>query len=263
MLQDLIGRRAIVTGASSGLGADFARELARRGAGLVLVARRRERLEQLAADLKARHGTESRVCAVDLTDPDFPETLLRKLNYDGWNADILVNNAGFGIYGNFLDTEWAQIEKMLRLDIEALVRMTRVFAPPMVQRGWGRVLQVASIAAFQPSPSYAAYAAAKSFVLSFGEALAHEWHGTGVTSTVLSPGVTETEFFEVAGHKKRSWFQTKTVMDSPAVARVGVEAMLAGRPGIVAGALNKAATFSQRLMPRRLQAAVAARVMKT
>lgn len=263
MQKDLIGRRAIVTGASSGLGADFARELARRGAGLVLVARRRDRLEELATDLKARHGTESRIFAADLTDPDFPETLLRKLNYDGWAADVLVNNAGFGIWGNFLDTDWKKLEQMLRLDIEALVRMTRVFAPGMVQRGWGRVLQVASIGAFQPSPGYAAYSAAKAFVLSFGEALAHEWKGTGVTSTVLSPGVTETEFFEVAGHRDRSWFQRVTVMESPAVARLGIEAMLAGKPGVVAGWVNKATTFSQRLIPRRFQAAAAALAMKS
>lgn len=262
MTKDLVGRRAVVTGASSGLGADFARELARRGAGLVLVARRRDRLEELAADLRARHGIDVKVHAADLTDPGVPETLFRKLNFDGWDIDILVNNAGFGIYGNFLDTEWRDIDRMLRLDIASLVQMTRVFAPAMVQRGWGRVLQVASIGAFQPSPGYAAYAAAKSFVLSFGEALAYEWRGTGVSCTVVSPGVTETEFLQVAGHHDRSWYQKATMMDSPVVARQGIEAMIAGRPGVVTGLVNKVGAFSTRLVPRRLQAAIAAMAMK-
>lgn len=262
MSQDLTGRRAIVTGASSGLGADFARELARRGCELVLVARRRERLEELAADLEARHGTRCRVHAADLTEPGAPVRLADTLEEDGWDVDILVNNAGFGIYGRFLDTEWERLEKMLRLDVEALVAMTRVFAPGMVQRGWGRVLQVASIAAFQPSPGYAAYAAAKSFVLSFSTALHQEWKGTGVTCTVVSPGVTETEFLEVAGQEK-GLFHRATLMDSPTVARQGIETMAAGRPGIVPGWINKVTTFSTRLMPRRLQAAVADLAMKS
>ncbi|MEJ2516293.1 MAG: SDR family oxidoreductase [Gammaproteobacteria bacterium] len=262
MSEHLTGRRAVVTGASSGLGADFARELAKRGADLVLVARRREKLEALAAELEGRHGVQCRVHVMDLTRPAAPAQLAETLDAEGWNVDVLVNNAGFGVYARFLDTEWDRIEKMLRLDVEALAAMTRVFAPGMVQRGWGRVLQVASIAAFQPSPGYAAYAAAKSFVLSFGNALHQEWKGTGVSCTVVSPGVTETEFLQVAGQEK-GLFHKATLMDSPTVARQGIEAMISGSPGIVPGWMNKVTTFSTRLIPRRLQAAVADLAMKS
>lgn len=258
--RELDGRRALVTGASSGLGADFARELANRGADLVLVARRRTRLDSLAEELIAGHGVAAKVVEMDLADPAAPRTLFDRLA--GTQVDILVNNAGFGIYGDFADTPWERESRMLQLNIVTLVHLTKLFLLPMRERGWGRILQVASTGAFQPSPGYAAYSATKAFVLSFGEAVSHELRGSGVSCTVVSPGVTRTEFLKVAGQEK-GWFHHMTMMESMEVAQAGIDAMLAGKPSTVTGWLNRANAFTIRLMPRRMATAVSAMAMDT
>jgi short-subunit dehydrogenase len=254
-------RWALVTGASSGLGADFARELARHEAHLVLVARRRNRLEALASELAERHGVRTRVVALDLARPDAPRQLHEQMRSEGIAIDVLVNNAGFGLYGPFLSIPWEREREMIELDVLALVELTKRFAADMVERGFGHVLQVASIGAFQPSPNYATYSAAKAFVQSFGEALAWELRGTGVRVTVVSPGVTETEFFAVSG-QHRSLYQRTLVMPSAAVARRGVRAMLRGRPLVVPGLANALVAFSMRLTPRRWQVALADAAMR-
>jgi short-subunit dehydrogenase len=261
-ISNLTGKTALVTGASSGLGVDFATELARRGANLVLVARRRDRLAQLASVLEKDHDVSVRVMAMDLAEPEAPRRLFHQATAGGGRVDVLINNAGFGIYGRFTDIPWEREAAMLQLDIVALVHLTKLFVGPMVERGEGAVLQVASIGGYQPSPGYATYAAAKAFVLNFGEAINHELRGTGVSCTVVSPGVTATEFLQVAGQEK-GWFHRMTMMDSPTVARIGIEAMLAGKPSVVTGWMNKMSTFSQRLMPRKVATAVSAMVMKT
>lgn len=261
MENDLHGRTALVTGASSGLGVHFAEELAGRGADVVLVARRRERLEAVAGDLSARFGIGVRPVAMDLEDPAAADELYRQLQEQGVAVDILVNNAGFGAYGAFLDVPWEKTRSMIRIDVLALVALTRRFLPDMVARGYGRVLHVASIAAYQPSPLYAAYGGAKAFVLSFGEALDHELAGTGVTSTVVSPGVTRTEFLEVAGQSP-TLFQRLTMMDAKDVAARGIRAMLRGRRSLVTGWINSLLTWSVRLFPRRMVAATAERLMR-
>jgi short-subunit dehydrogenase len=255
------GRWALVTGASSGLGADFARELAARGAHVVLVARREERLAELAAELAAAHGSSTRVIALDLAKPDAARELHERVRGEGLVVDVLVNNAGFGVYGPFLSIPWERQRQMLELDVLAVVHLTKLFTADMVERGFGHVLQVASIGAFQPTPSYATYAAAKSFVQSFGEALAWELRGTGVQITVVSPGVTATEFLEVAG-QRRTLYQRALMMPSPRVARAGVRAMLRGRTLVVPGLLNAGAAASMRLLPRRWQAALASVAMR-
>src|SRR5512134_3252055 len=190
-MSELRGRWALVTGASSGIGADFARELAARGMHLVLVARREERLRALAEELERAHGVRTRVIAADLAKPDAPRALHERLRGEGVAVDVLVNNAGFGVYGAFLDVPWEREREMIELDVVALLHLTKLFARDMRERGFGRVLEVASIGAFQPSPTYAAYSAAKAFVQSFGEALACELRGSGVTVTTISPGVTD------------------------------------------------------------------------
>lgn len=259
--RELRGRTALVTGASSGIGAEIARELAARGAALVLAARREDRLRAVAEPLQ-RAGSPVRTIAVDLAAPEGPATLEDFCRAEGVTVDVLVNNAGFGLHGRFLDLPWDREREMLDLDVLSLVDLTKRFARPMVARGFGRILQVASIGAFQPSPSYATYAAAKAFVMSFGEALRHELRGTGVSCTVVAPGVTRTEFFEVAG-QRLTRYQRAVMMPAGRVAREAVEALLRERAVVVPGRLNAAtACFTARLLPRRAAAAIAARLME-
>ena len=260
MKTSLSGRTALVTGASGGLGAAFARELAGRGCALVLVARSDAPMQQLATELRAG-GVSVHVRPTDLADASARETLAQNLAVDGIAIDVLVNNAGFGVFGAFADTAWSRLDGMLAVDVLALTHLTRLFLPAMRERGFGRVLQVASTGAFQPTPSYAAYAAAKSYVLELGYALDAELRGSGVRCTVVSPGVTATGFFEVSG-QRATWYQRLTRMQPPAVARRGIEAMLAGRTGVITGVVNALVAHSTRLMPRRLSAYVAGLLMR-
>jgi short-subunit dehydrogenase len=258
--QILKDKTALVTGASSGLGVDFARELASRGCNLVLVARREELLRQVGAELTQKYGVAVQVVAMDLAAPGAAQTLYDQLKQSGTQVDVLVNNAGFGLYGAFVDIPWEREKEMLDLDIITLVHMTKLFVRDMVGRNFGYVLQVSSIGAYQPSPTYASYSAAKTFVLYFSEALSYELRDTEVRITTLSPGVTATEFLKVAGQKATA-YQRMTVMDSPTVTRIGIEAMLRGRPSIVPGLLNAFMAFSTRLIPRRVAAAMAYQMM--
>lgn len=255
----LKGRTALVTGASSGLGVEFARELALRGCHLVLVARREAALRELETELHTDVSVQVRPC--DLSDAAARETLVRDLHSEGVQIDVLVNNAGLGVFGPFLDADWPRLRGMLDVDVVALSHLTHLLTPFMCERGWGRVLQVASTAAFQPTPGYAAYAAAKSYVLSFSYALDHELRGSGVRCTAVCPGMTATGFFEVAGHPP-GHFRRLTLMQPQSVAERGIEAMLGGRSGIVTGALNALMAVSTRLLPRRLLAPIAGWAMK-
>lgn len=258
---DLTGKSALVTGASSGLGTDFATILAERGCDLVLVARREERLQKLADELRQRHGVKVHVIALDLAPLGAAQALYDRVRDQGLTIDILINNAGFGVHGPFVDVPWEREQEMLLLDIVALVHLTKLFVRDMVARNSGYVLQISSIGAYQPSPTYGTYSAAKSFVLSFGEALSYELRHTNVKVSVLSPGVTETEFLDVAG-QKRTLFQRLSMMKSRPVAEIGINAMLAGKPSKVAGAMNALTAWSLRFIPRRLQAAMANAAMQ-
>lgn len=259
MSDELKGRTALVTGASSGLGVDFARELARRGANLVLVARRRDALEAVAKELRNSHGVEVRVRPADLSDAPSRERLYREL--EGSNVDVLVNNAGFGLFGRFVESDWEPVNQMLQVDMVALSHLTRLFTPGMIRRCWGRILLIASTGAFQPSPTYASYSAAKSYVLSLGVALNHELRATGVSCTVACPGVTATEFFQVSG-QRQTLYQRMTIMPSTKVANLAFKALLAQRPLVVIGRLNAFMAWSTRFMPRTWSAALAYRLMK-
>jgi uncharacterized protein len=243
------GKTALVTGASSGLGADFARELAGLGCHLVVVARREELLKTLQQELAGKFGVTVTVVALDLGMPEAPQALYDLMRQQNRQIDVLVNNAGFGLFGNELDIPWPRTQQMLQLDIVALTHLTKLFARDMVKRSFGYILQVASIGAFQPSPTYAAYSAAKSYVLSFGEALNFELRATGVSCTVVCPGVTDTEFLKVAG-QKRTWFHNATIMSSPAVAHSAIRAMLAKRSSVVPGLMNAITAFLTRFTPR-------------
>ena len=255
-MADFTGRTALVTGASSGIGADIARELAKRGANVILVARRRENLETLATELSAL-GVKADAAPCDIAD----ESARFALAAAHPDVDILVNNAGLGVFGMFADADWKNIENMLTVNITALTHLTHLFAAPMAARGYGRMMMVASTAAYQPVPLYAAYAASKAYVLSLSAALNVEYKPTGVKFTTLSPGTTASEFFEVAAQKK-SVIVEKTMMTSAAVAKIGVDAMAAGKPSVVAGAMNAIAAFGTRFSPRAMAAEIAYRVMK-
>lgn len=262
MTTKLQGKTALVTGASSGLGVDFARALAQRGANLILVARREDKLREVAAELRARYGVLATVIKQDLSEHDAPQRLFEKLQDDGAVVDVLVNNAGFGLYGDFLETDWARERNMLELDVIALVQLTKLFVREMVARKHGYILHVASIGAYQPSPLYATYSAAKSFVLNFGEALNFELRRTGVSSSVVSPGITATEFLAISGQRPTP-YQRLVMMESADVARIGIEAMLRNRPSVVPGRINALTVWSNRLMPRRLSARISERLMRS
>jgi hypothetical protein len=260
-LRGLQGKLALVTGASSGLGADFARQLAAHGCDLVLVARRRDRLEALAVEIRQKLDVRIDVIDADLGIEEQRIDLFGRLEGDGKHVDILINNAGFGVNGRFVDIPWDREEQMLQIDIVGLVHLTKLFVPGMVSRGFGRVLQVASIGAFQPTPTYASYSAAKSFVLMFGEALNRELSKTGVSCTVVSPGVTATEFLEVAGQTPTP-YQRLMMMKSQDVVRIGLGAMIRGRSSIVPGLLNAISAWSMRFVPRFLATIIAGRMMR-
>lgn len=257
----LKGKTALVTGASSGLGVDFATILAERGCDLVLVARREERLQKLAEDLRGRHGVQVHVIAMSLAPLGSAQELYGRIRALKVDVDALINNAGFGLHGPFIEIPWQREEEMLLLDVVALVHLTKLFVRDMVARNFGYVLQVSSTGAYQPSPTYASYSAAKAFVLSFGEALSYELRGTNVKVSVLSPGVTETEFLQVAGQAK-SLYQRMSMMASRPVAEIGIQAMLRGKPSTVAGVMNALTAWSLRFMPRRMQAAMASAAMQ-
>ncbi|HSW14806.1 MAG TPA: SDR family oxidoreductase [Solimonas sp.] len=258
----IAGKTALVTGASSGLGVEFAQELARLGCKLVIVARREELLKQVREELMRRHGVEVVIVTLDLAQPDAPKALHGLLRQQKLEVDVLINNAGFGLFGQDLDIPLARTTEMLQLDIVALTQLTKLVGKDMARRGNGYILQIASTAAFQPSPGYAAYAAAKAYVLSYGNALNFELRGSGVSCTVVSPGVTATEFLQVSG-QKQNWFHRATMMSSAEVAQAGIRAMLARRHGLVTGRFNALGAWMTRLMPRPLLAWLSWRLMKT
>jgi short-subunit dehydrogenase len=257
----LKGKTALITGASSGLGVDFATILAERGCNLVLVARREDRLRALAEELTHKHGVQAYVIAMSLAQLGAAQDLYDRIRGLNLTVDVLINNAGFGVYGPFMEIAWEREEEMLRLDIIALVHLTKLFVRDMLARNFGYVLQVSSVGAYQPSPTYATYSAAKAFVLSFGEALNYELRATNVKVSVLSPGVTATEFLQVAGQRK-SLFQRLSMMQSRPVAEIGIAAMLRGKPSKVPGVMNAVTAWSLRFIPRRLQAAMASAAMQ-
>ncbi len=240
---------ALITGASSGLGADFARLFAADKHDLVLVARRKERLDALAAELAQRHGVEAQVIAADLMDPKAPEAVVAEVERLGLQVDYLVNNAGFGTNGPFHTLEAAREAGEVQVNVGAVVALTRAFLPGMVKRRSGRVLNLGSTAGFQPGPYMATYYASKAFVVSFSEALWYELRGTGVTVTVSCPGAVATEFSGVSGNDKSLLFALGAA-GSAGVAAEAYRAMHAGRAMIVHGLKNKLVAWIAQMGPR-------------
>ena len=254
------GQWALVTGASSGLGREFARALASRKCNLVLVARREEPMKALAAELQQQHAVEVVVEPIDLSAAGSPVDLQRRLDERKIEPAILVNNAAFGLSGDFLEQDPERLREMLSLDILALTELTHLFGRRMAARGRGHILLVASLAAYQPDPGLAAYGAAKHFVLAFGVAL-HVELARKVNVTVVSPGLMDTEFNEVSGFRPKASLKPSIV--SPAkVAEAGLKAMFAGKSSVIVGKLNRFAAFSNRFTSRYLQAMVTYRMSR-
>lgn len=253
-LSSFTGKRALITGASSGIGVEFADLLAAQKVNLMLVARRREPMEQLAAELRRKYGVDVIVEAIDLASPGAAARLKSGLDERSISIDILVNNAGYGLQGDFLDTPIERTADMIQLNITALTELSHLFGRDMAQRGSGHILLVASLLAFQPVPSYAAYAATKAYVLAFGEALHDEVGSRGVVVTTLCPGHTETGFDTAAGATVSTMLRLLTMKPRP-VAASGLRALATGRASVVAGLANKMAAFSNRLSPRSMQRA--------
>jgi len=240
---------ALVTGASGGIGAALARELARHGHDLVLAARSLAPLEALAAELRAR-GTVATVIAADLAEPGAAATLALEIAGRGLAIDTLVNNAGLGAAGRFDRCDPVRIGEILQVNIMALTELTRLLLPGMIARGHGRVMLVASVAAFQPGPRMAAYFASKAYVLSLGEALAYELRGTGVSVTTLCPGATATNFFAVAGADNSVMARhLRRMMPAEDVARLGYRGLAAGRRVVITGAINRLMALAGRYAP--------------
>lgn len=260
-MRDLEAQWALVTGASSGFGVDFAHLLAERGANVALAARSVEPMERLAVELQARHGVQTRVVGIDLARAGAGAALHDRLAATGVDVDILINNAGYGLYGDFLAQPLDRTLDMMQLNMLSLTELTHVFAGAMAARGRGHVLLVASIGGYQATPTYAAYSATKAYVLLFGEALHEELKPRGVTVTVLSPGITATRFLDVSGQKP-TLYQRLVMMRSRPVARIGLKALYSGRASIVPGWLNALTAWSNRLMPRVVQRRVAFALMK-
>lgn len=239
----------LITGASAGLGADFARALAKKPVTLILTARRADRLTTLARELERRPGIEVHVIPADLGQAEGVKTLIDGVRDRGLSVDTLINNAGFGALGDFADSDLATQMGMIDLNIRALVTLTHALLPPMLARGRGGVLNVASTAAFQPGPYMAIYYASKAFVLHFSEALHEEVKGRGVTVTALCPGPTRTEFADVAGMAETPLFE-RFAGTSEQVVRDGLAALERGQAVMVSGLLNRLTAASARIAPR-------------
>jgi short-subunit dehydrogenase len=264
-------KTALITGASFGIGLELARIFAREGCNLVLVARSADKLRQLASELEKEHGTRSLILAADLTEPGAPAYVLDQTTRADIQVDVLVNNAGFGQYGMFAENDLEECLRQIQLNVTTLTHLTRLYLPAMIERAKvetkternrGRILNVASTAAFQPGPLMAVYYATKAYVLHFSEAIANELQGTGVTVTCLCPGPTATEFQKranIAGIRLTKY----GCMDARTVAEDGYRALMAGKPTVISGFRNWLVAQSVRFAPRRLAAAVARKVQES
>jgi hypothetical protein len=257
-------KNALVTGATAGIGYEFAELLAEKGYGLALVARDRDRLAERAKTLEARHKIQVIPLAKDLADPASAPDIFGELQRRNFPVSVLINNAGFGVYGLFAETDLTRELEMLQVNMASLVQLTKLFLKPMLDRGEGRILNVASTASFQPGPRLSLYSASKAFVHSFSCALAVEVKGTGVTVTSLCPGGTQTEFQQRAGMQRTAIFTAAALrpMTARSVAEIGYKAMMEGRPVVVAGWKNKLMVAVSKRAPTMWAARVAEKLNK-
>jgi short-subunit dehydrogenase len=253
---------ALITGASSGLGWEFAKIHAASGGNLILVARNISQLEKLKTTIQQDHSVQIHLIKKDLSHPHAAEELYEYIKSQSWEVDILINNAGFGYYGMFMDALLQKDDEMMQLNMVTLTKLTKLFAEDMVKKGKGRIMNVASTAAFQPGPTMAVYCATKAYVLHFSEALANELKGTGVTVTILCPGATASGFQAAAIMEESRLVKGRKLPSSHEVANYGYKAMLKGQVVAIHGLMNYLMAQSVRFTPRGLVLKVARWMMR-
>jgi len=253
------GKWALITGASAGIGLALAELLAQGGANLVLTARRTDRLQNLAADLSAKHGVKVEIFSADLTKIEAPGQIHAFTTSKNLEIELLINNAGFGAFGYTHEIAEAPLLEMVQVNCSAVVHLTRLYVPSMVARKRGDVMIVASVAAFQAVPFISAYAATKAFDLIFAEGLAEEIRPFGVNVSALCPGSTNTEFQQVAGQPDRAFRHAET---AEKVARVGLEGLAKGKAFVISGTMNRLMVQSERVAPRSFISKMAAKMMR-
>lgn len=253
-MKDGTGRRALVTGASSGIGLAFARVVAERGYDVILTARRSDRLQAIAEELTRRHGVNVTVESADLAEPDAVARLVSSLDARALTVDVLINNAGFGVPGSYVSTTWAEQQRFLQVLVVALAELAHRVMPGMIERRWGRIVNVASLAGLLPGVAgHTLYAASKAFVITFSESLALEGAPYGVHVSASCPGFTLTEFHDVTGTRdKVSRLPGFMWSDADTVARTSYDAVMAGVPVFVPGRVNRSIATLARLLPQRL-----------
>jgi uncharacterized protein len=257
-----MNKTALITGASSGLGKEFARIHASKGGDLVLVARSKDKLEALKSDLQKQYGVSIYVIVKDLSDQYAPKAIYDELKGKKIQIDYLINNAGFGDFGLFAETNWEKQLEMINLNVTCLTYLTRLFLPDMIENKAGKILNIASTAAFQPGPTMSVYFATKAYVLSFSEAIANELKGTGVTVTALCPGATETGFKAAAALDESNLFKGNQIATSKEVAEFGYSKMMEGKIVVIHGVLNNLLVQSVRFAPRNIVASIARMKLK-
>jgi short-subunit dehydrogenase len=245
-------KNALITGASSGIGYELSKLFARDNYNLVLVARNEGKLNQVADELTEKFGISVKIISKDLSLPTSAEEIFTTLQSESIQIDVLVNNAGYAVYGLFSETDPAVELGMIQTNIASLTYLTKLCLNEMLERGEGKILNVASTAAFQPGPLMAAYYATKAYVLSFSEAIANELRGVGVTVTALCPGPTETGFQNRAGMEGSKLIKGKKIMDAETAAKVGYRALMKGKTVVIPGLKNKILAWSVRFTPRNM-----------
>jgi uncharacterized protein len=254
---------AVITGASVGIGRAFAQICARDKFDLVLIARSQAQLDSLAAELRQNTGRTVLTISQDLAEPGAADKVFQEVNRSGLSVDVLINNAAFGLLGRFWEVDRHKQLQMIQLNIAALTDLTRLFLPLFIEQRRGRILNVASTAAFQPGPLMSVYYASKAYVVSFSQAIHNEARFYGVTVTCLCPGPTKTEFAQRAGMNATRLFAGKMSMSAERVAEIGYRAMKRGKPLVIAGRLNALGAFLTRFAPMQLTAAMARRMQET
>jgi uncharacterized protein len=246
------GKTALITGASGGIGEELAKQMAAKGYDLILIARNQDMLEQLAQNLSSQWNIHAIAIALDLSRAAATQEIIKELETLGLKVDVLINNAAFGDYGQFASSDPNKIEQMIHLNILTLTTLTRALLPAMLERKWGRVMNVASTAAFMPGPLLSVYYASKAYVLSFSEAVDEELKGSGVTVTCLCPGPTETGFQARAGMQESKLVKGRKMMSVTEVVQQGIEALEREQRLVIPGVMNQLQALAPRFVPRSL-----------